>query len=57
MKLPIRSSLVLLLAWFLRAIRMIGIRDYEHFKFHLWYDADLKARGMKATKREDLKEI
>lgn len=60
MKLPLYSSLVLLLAWILRAIRMIGDRDYEHLKFHLWFDADLKARGMRVvnvTKREDFGKI
>jgi hypothetical protein len=56
MKLPLCSSLVLLLAWILRAFRIIGDRDYEHLKFHLWFVADLRARGMKlvnVTQRHD----
>lgn len=55
MKLPFRARMVILVAWVLRAIRMIGTRDYEHLKFHLWLEADLKARGMKVvnvTKRD-----
>lgn len=56
MKLPLYSSLVLMLAWILCAIRMIGDRDYEHLKFHLWFEADVKARGMRfvnVTQRDD----
>jgi hypothetical protein len=47
--------MVVLLAWALRAVRMIGTPDYEHLKFNLWLEADLKARGMKVvnvTKRD-----
>lgn len=56
MKLPFRSRMLVLLAWVLRAIRMIGTSDYEHLKFSLWFDADLKAQGIKmvnVTKREE----
>lgn len=49
MKLPFRARIVVLLAWTLRAVRMIGTPDYEHLKFNLWLEADLKARGVKVT--------
>ena len=59
MKLPFRARMVVLLAWILRAVRMIGTPDYEHLKFNLWLEADLKARGVKVTnvtQRSDFEE-
>lgn len=56
MKLPFRARIVVLLAWILRAIRMIGTPDYEHLKFNLWLEADLKARGVKVTNVTKLQE-
>jgi len=60
MKLPFHWRLVLLLAWILRAIRMIGESDYEHFKFHLWFEADMKAQArslVNVTKYDDAGEV
>jgi hypothetical protein len=28
---------------------MVGERDYEHLKFNLWFESDMKAQGIKPT--------
>jgi hypothetical protein len=49
MKLPFYCYPMLLGARILRAVRIFGERDYEHFLFKMWPDHDHDARAAKRS--------